>query len=129
MVSEELTFKAEQVEFYTEEFTPDFRVHAIHFAQGDPEEEGNHWNFSRSEPDDNEGVCTVKEIQQLTMYGGMNKFILERGKIICQFSEDAAFKTGFKTILIHFQIPEEKWEQLAEIARLVFYEENYFEVR
>jgi hypothetical protein len=129
MTNEVTLIKSEFVEAVSEEFTPDFIVHGIYFGEGDPEQGGEHWNFTRSlETDDDDRVCTVKEIQRVTIYGGISRFILERNHITCEFDEQNSRKTGTKKIEIVFDISDKEWGKLVEKAKLVFSGESYFEI-
>jgi hypothetical protein len=63
MVSPLLSFFAEKVAVETTEYTPEYIVYMIAVGTGDPEKDGHCWTFSRSF-DDEDGVCTVREIQR-----------------------------------------------------------------
>ena len=67
MPDSSLTFFAESVAADTTEYTHDCVVSLIAFGTGDPETGGHSWTFSRSS-DDDWGVCSVREIQQATIY-------------------------------------------------------------
>lgn len=124
-----LEFKAEFVESSVEKFTDDYTVYTIYLGEGNPEIDGEHWNFQRSLEDD-DGVCTVKEVQQLTIYEGIINFQLSRNKLICEFDKETSKETGVEELklIIHFQIDDEEWKKLKEIALIVFKDKNYFEV-
>ena len=128
MIRDEISFDAEFIEALSKEFTPDFTVHGIHFGEGDPENGGEHWNFSRALTTEDEGVCTVKEIQQVTIYGGIARFSLGRNSLICDFDEEISPKTGTKKLCISYELPDPKWEALKAKAKLVFSGEEYFEI-
>lgn len=127
MVIPEINYKAYYVEALSEEFTPDFIVYGIYFGEGDPEQGGQHWNFTRTLETDDVGVCTVKEIQQVTTYGGIERFTLSRNAVICDFDDSHTEETGTKRLSIEFDISEAQWNKLLEKARLVFSGEEYFE--
>ena len=120
-VIEELRIDAEQVESVTEEFTDSFLVHGIHFGEGVPEAGGEHWNFSRSVGgEDDASVCTVKEIQQVVVYGGITRFELSRNLLICEFDSPTARVTGVRRLHISFRLDETSWNGVRETARRVF---------
>jgi hypothetical protein len=108
-----------------EEYTPDFVVHGIYFGEGDPESGGQHWNFTRSLNDD-DGVCIVKEIQEVTVYGGIVSCRLTRQSFACEFNNETAQETQTRRLFITFEIDDETWKSLATQARLVFTGESYF---
>jgi allantoicase len=95
----------------------------------DPEQGGEHWNFTRTLETGDDGVCTVKEIQQVTIYDGINRFLLDRNHVICEFDEQHSKETGTKKIEITYDISEKEWEKLVEKAKLVFSGESYFEIK
>ncbi|MDH5600189.1 MAG: Imm10 family immunity protein [Gammaproteobacteria bacterium] len=129
MVNTEISYKADYVEAISEEFTPEFIVHGIHFGEGDPEQDGQHWNFTRTLETDDDGVCTVKEIQQVTIYGGIKKFVLSRNNLICEFDDKHSERTGVQKLSITFDISDEDWNKLLEKSNLVFSGESYYEVK
>jgi hypothetical protein len=129
MVNDEIKFQAEFVAAITEEFTPAFIVHGIYFGEGNPEQGGEHWNFTRTPGTDDDGVCTNKEIQQVTIYGGINRFLLARNHLVCEFDEHHSRKTGTKKIDITYEISAKEWAELIEKASLVFFGEMYFEIK
>ena len=122
-----LSFAAEDVAAETVEYTPDFVVHMIAFATGDPEPEGNSWNFSRSF-DDDWGVCTVREPQRATLYEGIASFKLGRSGLDCVFGAKGAAEVGLAELRITFQIDEQKWAKLAAAAQTVFRDRAYFKI-
>jgi hypothetical protein len=127
VIADEIRFNAEMVAADEEEFTPDYVVHGIYFGEGDPEQSGQHWNFTRSLNDD-DGVCTVKEIQAVTVYGGIVSFRLGRRSLRCEFSDTTATSTQTRRLVIEFEIDDESWEALVKQAKLVFEGEDYFEL-
>src|SRR5688572_13443018 len=127
VIADEIRFNAEMVAAHEEEFTPDFIVHGMYFGEGDPEQGGQHWNFTRSLNDD-DGVCIVKEIQEVTVYGGIASFKLARRSLTCEFSSSTARATHTRRLQIAFEIDDESWEALVQQAWLVFDGENSFEL-
>lgn len=111
-----------------EEYTPKYAVHMIAFGTGDPEVDGHSWNFSRS-TDDDWGVCTVKEIQQATLYEGIESFALARSGLECVFNAEAALEVGVAKLSIAFEIDDKRWQRLKATARTVFRDRDYFECR
>ncbi|HKQ92257.1 MAG TPA: hypothetical protein VJZ77_16475 [Blastocatellia bacterium] len=128
MIENEIRIKASLVAGEQEEYTSDFVVHGIYFGEGDPEQGGRHWNFTRNLGEDDEGVCTVKEIQQVTVYGGIIRFTLARDSVTCEFDEEAAEETGVRKLLIDYNIDDDTWRSLLKQAKFVFDGEEYFEV-
>jgi hypothetical protein len=78
--------------------------------------------------EDDGGVCTVKEIQQATVYGGIVRFKLARNSVTCEFDENAAKEIGVRKLLIEYNINGDTWQSLVKQARYVFDGEGYFEV-
>lgn len=128
MIGNEIHIKATLVAAEGEGYTSDFVVHGIYFGEGDPEQGGQHWNFTRSRGEDDDGVCTVKEIQQVTIYGGIVRFTLARDRVTCEFDEEEAKETGVRKLFIEYSINDDTWQSLVEQAKLVFDGEGYFEV-
>jgi hypothetical protein len=128
VIKEQSHFKATLVAGDEEEFLPDFVVHGIYFGEGDPERDGQHWNFTRSLGDDDDGVCSVKEIQQVTVYGGIVRFRLTRQSLACEFDEQTAQETGVRELLIDYSINDDEWQLLVKQAEFVFDGERYFEL-
>jgi hypothetical protein len=114
-----LRFFAEQVGTDTTEYTPDFVVHLIAFGTGDPEAGGQQWNFSRSS-DDDRGVCTVREIQQAVVYGGIERFRLHRSGVECAFDAKTSEQAGVSSLQIAFKIDDKAWAELTSTASVVF---------
>jgi hypothetical protein len=107
VIENEIHIKANLVTGEQEGDTPDFVVHGIYFGEGDPEKGGQHWNFTRILGEDDDGVCTVKEIQEVTVYGGIVRFTLARDSATCEFDEDAAKETGVRKLLIDYNIDDD----------------------
>ena len=127
LIADEIRFTAEMVAAEEDEFTPDFVVNGIYFGEGNPEQGGQHWNFTRSLNDD-DGVCIVKEIQEVTVYGGIVRFTLSPHNLVCEFNEKTARATRTRRLLISFAIDDEMWKALVKQAKRVFEGEEYFEL-
>ena len=125
MAGSSLSFVADKVGADTTEYTPECVVYLIAFATGDPEAGGHSWSFSRSF-DDDWGVCTVREIQQATVYGGIKSFRLHRSGVECVFDRTATKETGYHELSIAFTIDDKTWREVAETARIVFRECPFF---
>lgn len=125
-IIDEIRFEAEEAIGHEEEYTPDFTVYGIYFGNGDPEEGGEVWNFTRAFDENNWGVCTVKEIQAVTVYGGIVECILTRQYFACAFDKDTQKETGVGRLHISFNVSDEVWKNLAQQARMVFKGERYF---
>ena len=119
MAESTLSFVAENVVADTTEYTPECVVYLIAFGTGDPEAGGHCWTFSRSF-DDDWGVCTVREIQRATVYGGIESFRLHRSGAECVFDAKAAADTGYRELRIAFTIDDQTWHTVADTARVVF---------
>lgn len=120
--------QAEFIEAVEEIFTPDFKVVGIYFGEGDPESGGQHWNFTQSIGDDAEDVCTVKEIQQATVYGGITEFVMDCRGLVCKFNESASHETGVDELEIKYHLNQKKWLELYTMAKRVFFGASYFTV-
>ncbi len=125
-----IEFLAELVDVAEEEFTPEYTVIGIYFGEGDPEYGGQHWNFTESigSDADDDGVCTVKEIQKVTVYGGISSFIMNRNKVVCEFNADTAPKTGVSTLVINYNLGSKEWKKLSSMALRVFAKEKNFKL-
>jgi hypothetical protein len=128
VIENDIRIKANLVVAEEDEYTHDFVIHRICFGEGDPEQGGQHWNFTRSLGEDDDGVCTVKEIQQVTVYGGIVRFSLARDSVTCEFDEETANETGVRKLFIEYIINDDTWQSLVKQAKLVFDGEGYFEV-
>jgi hypothetical protein len=125
VIYDELQFHAEMVAAHQEQYTSNFTVHGIYFGEGDPEQGGQHWNFTRCLNDD-DGVCTSKEIQEVTTYGGIDSFTLTRQRLVCEFNNETAHATQTRKLIITFDLDDEIWGNLLMQTKLVFTGENYF---
>jgi hypothetical protein len=123
-----LAFVAEKVGVSVSEGPPESAVHLMAFGTGDPEAGGHCWTFSRFAPEyeDDWGVCTVKGIQQATVYEGIERFRLSRSGVECVFDAEAARETRCRELRISFSIDDETWQSLAETAEVVFRGCAYF---
>lgn len=123
-----IEFKAKVVEAFSQEYTEDCIVHQIFFEESDPEKGGQSWNFSRELGDDDDGVCTVKEIQQATIYEGISSFNISSNKLVCKFDETGEAAVGANAIIIEYELNDDEWKKLKQIASLVFSEKLYFSI-
>jgi hypothetical protein len=130
-------FTANKVEVFREVFSDDFTVFSIFFEEFDPEEGGESWNFQRalgtdgkieSLGEDDDGVCTVKEIQQVTIYEGIQKVELSQTRLICEFDPETIKDTGTDALEINYEISGDTWDKLREMAALVFKKREYFKI-
>ena len=120
---------AEFIEAHEEIYTPEYSVVGIYFGEGDPEQGGEHWNFTQSISDDeDEGVCVVKEVQQITFYGNIDSFILSRDHLTCIFSDSKVEQTGTKELVIYYQINDIKWIEISNAPKKIFINEHYFKI-
>jgi hypothetical protein len=120
-----LSFVAEHVGTDTTEYTRECVVYLIAFGTGDPEAGGHSWTFSRSF-DGDWGVCTVREIQQATIYGGIESVRLHRSGVECSFDPEATEKAGFRALRIKFDLDEKAWLELVATAKVVFRDCPFF---
>lgn len=128
-MEETIEFKSEFVEIDETKYTPDFSVVGIYFGEGDPEIDGQHWNFTQSIGDDeDEGVCTVKEVQHAVLYGGISSFTISRNKILCVFDDKGLEETKVRNLVINYLVDDKKWEELLEITKRVFKHESNFRI-
>jgi len=125
MADSTLSFVAEKVGANTTEYTPECVVYLIAFGTGDPEAGGHCWTFSRSS-DDDWGVCTVREVQRATVYGGIETFRLHRSGVECVFDPRAAAETGYRELTVAFAIDDAAWREVADTARVVFRDCPFF---
>lgn len=94
-------------------------MYLAYFGVGDPEQDGHHWNFSRAFQDD-DGVCTVREIQQACIYDGILSFKLTRGELRCVFRGTNADHVGVKELRIQYDLDDPAWLDLATTLDTVF---------
>ena len=121
-----LSFAAEDVETHVDGYSPDPELYMIAFSVGDVEVDGHSWNFSRGLDEDDSGVCTVREIQQSTIYECITSFDLHRSGLKCTFDGEGINCTGFSELQITFEIDDQAWSQLANTARIIFQDRSYF---
>lgn len=125
-VVDKISFAAELVAAQQEQYTPDCIVHGIYFGSGDPELGGQHWNFTRILGDDDDGVCTVKEIQEVTVYGGIKSFSMTRTGLACEFDTDTSRQTGTRNLEISYTVDDPTWSSMIEQSQYVFQGQPYF---
>ncbi len=119
MLMTTISFTAERVSTWVENFTETFRVHGVAFEAGDPDsEDGEGWNFSRSSEDD-DGVCTVREIQRATLYDGIQDLHLSRTLLLCTFEPGSVDEAGCARLEIHLELDDETWEIIARMMSIV----------
>ena len=130
-----IKFKAITVEALCTKYSEDCAVFQIFFEEGNPENGAQSWNFQRalgsdgtieSFGEDDEGVCTVKEIQQLTFYEGISEFKIYKNHLYCIFDENAKQIVGADKIEIIYDLSEEEWIKLSNMAQIVFTNCNFF---
>ena len=101
------SFVANSVDGFENYFSEDFVVWNIFFEGSDPEQGGQSWSFQRalgkdgtleSLGEEDEGICTVKEVQQATFYECVKKVILARESFFCEFTEKGAKESGASSI-------------------------------
>ncbi|NOK60175.1 MAG: hypothetical protein GFH27_549291n368 [Chloroflexi bacterium AL-W] len=94
------------------------------FSENDELESGQHWHFTcgissdENEPDDE--VCTMKEIQEVTLYRGIDWFQFERNKLTCEFIDNALRAIKAKSLLIEFQLNDVEYTELVEMTKRIF---------
>jgi hypothetical protein len=113
-----ISFTAERVATHVEDFTDTFRVHGVYFEAGDPEAGGESWNFTRSSEDD-DGVCTVREVQRATLYDGIQELELSRSRLVCNFEPAAHKEAGCARLEIQLKLDDATWEKVAQMMDTV----------
>lgn len=130
-------FTAKQVDSFKNVYADDFAVFNLFFEESDPEQGGESWNFQRalgtdgqldSLGEEDEGVCTVKEIQQVVLYEEIDSIELSRNKLTCTFNTSAIPKAGIEVLEIEYDLDNSSWEKLKENAKLVFQGREYFKI-
>jgi len=131
------TFTANIVDTFKNEFTPEFVVFNLLFEESDPEQGGECWCFQRAlgadstletlEGDD-DGVCTVKEIQQAILHEGIQSLTLSRMQLVCVFEPHGVDEAGTEGLEINYQINDELWEDLKAMSSLVFTGKDFFKI-
>ena len=116
-----IEFVAEIVEIIDD---PLGSIRGLHLGEGDPERGGEHWNFTEMVPRDTDplfaGVCTVKEIQHCTVYGGITRFDITPSSLHCTFDSRAAGKTGISDLLVTFSVIPEDWIRMKAVVEYLF---------
>ena len=113
-----ISFSAERVATDVETFTETCRVYSVAFQAGDLDADGEGWTFSRSFEDD-DGVCTVREIQRATLYDGIRELRLSRARLTCVFEAAAAAEAGCERLEIDLQLEERTWDIIARMLDIV----------
>lgn len=113
-----ISFTAEHVDTHIEDFTETSRVYGVYFEAGDPEAGGESWNFTRSFEDD-DGVCTVREVQRATLYDQIQDLQLSRSELICTFEPRAQGVAGCARLEIHLEVDDATWERVAQMMDMV----------
>jgi len=132
-----IKFHANIVESFKEKFFDDFCVFSIFFEESDPDTGGESWNFQRalgadgtieSLGEDDDGVCVVKEIQQLTFNEGIKSIEISRYRFICKFDPVGRKSAMVEGLDISYDISEDGWEKLVQMAELVFTGKPYLTI-
>lgn len=130
-------FVANSLDSLESYFSDDFVVWNMFFEESDPEEGGESWSFQRalgkdgtleSLGEEDEGVCTVKEVQQATFYECIESVVLTRNSFFCKFDEKGEKQCGTSSILVAFLLTDEQWEKMKSTAHLVFLNREYFKI-
>jgi hypothetical protein len=120
-----ISFAAEHVDMHVEDFTDTFRVYGVYFEAGDPEVDGESWNFTRSFEDD-EGVCTVREPQRATLYDGIQLLSLTRSELVCVFEPEVRSQSGCARLEIQLRIDDATWGKVAQVMDTVCSGKTYY---
>jgi hypothetical protein len=120
-----ISFTAEHVDAHVEDFTDTFRVYGVYLESGDPEADGESWNFTRSFEDD-EGVCTVREIQRATLYDKIQELFLSRSQLVCTFEPEVQDETGCARLEIRLNLDDAAWEKVAQMMDTVCSGKPYY---
>ena len=112
-------FSADQVAAFSERFTDEYTVISVLFGRGNPDAGGEHWNFSVAPNEGNE-VCTVKEVQQHTIYGGISSVLLSRERFVVEFDEVGEEEIGLHRLQINLPSEIEDWSAVVSMAQQVF---------
>lgn len=120
-----ISFTAERVDTHLEDFTDTFRVYGVYFEAGDPEIDGESWSFTRSFEDD-DGVCTIREPQRATLYGGIQGLNLSRSQLVCTFEPEVQNQTGCARLEIQLNVDDATWEKVAQMMDTVCSGEAFY---
>ncbi len=101
-----------------EDFTETFRVYGVSFGAGDPDNDGESWSFTRSFEDD-DGVCTVREIQRATLYDKIQELRLSRSQLVCLVDRAAVDEAGCARLEINLNLDMKTWEIIAGMMDIV----------
>ena len=80
------------------------------------------WSFTRCLEDD-EGVCTVREPQQATVYEGIREIVVSRRRLQCEFESAAA---GVHKLQITLRLAKEEWKHFSKVIDCVFKDRAYY---
>jgi len=128
-------FTANLVDTFVEEFSEEYAVYNIFFEESDPDMGGESWNFQRalgadgtleSLGEEDDGVCIVREIQQLTEYEKLELVEISRNRFYCKFSPEWVKTTQISGLDITYETDDAKWAELQNISNLVFVNKNYY---
>lgn len=120
-----ITFTAEKVAALIQDYTETFRVYGVYLEAGDPEADGESWNFTRSSEDD-EGVCTVREPQKATLYDDILELSLSRSCLICVFTPTGQVSAGCTRLEIHLDLDDDTWTQVAQMMDIVCSDKDFY---
>ena len=112
-----ISFTAERVATQVRNYTDTFRVYGVYFESGDPESGGESWNFTRSFEDD-DGVCTVREVQRATLYDKIQELRLSRSYLTCTFEPEGHTAAGY-ALEINLRVDDSTWERVAQMMDTV----------
>lgn len=119
--SRSLSFAATLAVAVSEDFGGGCVVHGLHFGGDDLEGGVPHWSFSRLvAAGAADGVCTVREPQDLTFYDGIAEFRLGRDAVEVRFDAAGALQAGAEVLMIGLAVDEAAWAALADQAELAF---------
>jgi hypothetical protein len=93
-------------------------VYGVYFEAGDPDVDGEGWNFTRNFEDD-DGVCTVREVQQATFYDEIQELRLSRTRLVCVFEPAVVHQAGCGRLEIHLDVDDETWREVSTMMDLV----------
>lgn len=124
MIENSLTFTANCVEVKTDHVAYDeynissASISSIYFGERDPGQDGDAWTFYQG---GGEGYGTrMMRGRQQRVWEGIKEVVVSRSRLECVFTETGIAETGFNTLIILYEISEERWQILASMARRVF---------
>ena len=126
-IVDELSFEAPLVAAEIALYTVDeeYGVQGLYFGVGDPDLDGQHWNFTRY-LDHDDGVCTVKEPQAAVLYEGITSFKMSRTGLVCEFDATGAKDTRVRRLAIKYEADKACWDDMMRIAVVIFTDRPYF---